>query len=131
MKNTKNNVQAILDDMRRITILTGEISSVHEASLLKWPYIIFDNINDVKINYDLSKVTFQYLGKNLREFHIHKSQDKLLSQEELDKRSNILKTWAEDMFWPNIEIKVYINEELKFKSIIDSDLETRPQMENR
>ena len=106
MKNIKNNVGGILEDMRKITLLTGEISSVHQNSLTKWPYIIFDKVEDVEIKYDLTQDTWRGFGQNWINFYISSSGQNI---EDLEKRCKTLDSWVKDMFWNEIEIKIYIN----------------------
>jgi hypothetical protein len=113
MKNVKNNVTGILEDMRKITMLTGEISSVHQNSLTKWPYIIFDDVQNVEIKYDLSQDTWRGFGQNWIQFHITASKNETL---DLEKRCEMLDSWVKDMLWNEIETTVYINESLVYPS---------------
>lgn len=114
MKNTT----AILDDMRKITILTGEISSVHEQSLTKWPYIVFDNVKDVEIKYDLSKQAQEDLKGNSVDFYITlpTEMEDTSNIEGFDFRCKTLTLWVADMFWTDIKVSVFINDKLKYKS---------------
>lgn len=112
-----NNIKEILDDMRKITILTGEISSIHEQSLKKWPYIVFDNVENVEINYDLSKNKHQDSGANLVEFHLDvlESTQNIEEIDNFKERCEALRGWVEDMFWSDIETRIYINGLLKYE----------------
>ncbi len=99
-----NNTKEILDDMRKITMLTGEISSVHEESLKNWPYITFDNVKEVKINYDLTKEYTQTNGEGFVEFDV-KAEEKeypALAYESLV-------AWVRDIFWKEIKVVVLLN----------------------
>jgi hypothetical protein len=112
-----NKLKEILDDMRKITILTGEISKIHEQSLKKWPYIVFDNLKDVEINYDLTKNRYQDSGANLVEFYLFmpKEFENTALIENFTERCEALKEWVVDMFWSDIETRIYVNGLLKYE----------------
>jgi hypothetical protein len=116
MKNTPNNAKNILQDMKKITMLTGEISNIHEKSLLTWPYIVFDNIKNVEIKYDLTKSSKLDLGYNLVEFFIFTSDDSKQNIDNFEKRCETLKQWTEDMFWSEIKVRVYTDGFLEYSS---------------
>lgn len=116
MKNIPKNAQNILEDMRKITILTGEISSIHEKSLSTWPYIVLDNVQNVEIKYDLSKATYENVGYNLIDFFVTLSDQDV---SDLEKRCETLKKWTQEMLWSEIEINVHINNTLVYST--DSD----------
>jgi hypothetical protein len=124
----KEQTQAILDDMRRITMLTGEISNVHEASLKKWPYIVFENVQSVSISYDLTKQTAIDNGYNhvVYNIFIDNPEDLLL-----ESRSKILTEWIRDMFWNEIEVKVTINKKVILHSIPNKKEENNGSNEDR
>jgi hypothetical protein len=114
MKNTVKNAESILEDMRRITMLTGEISSVHEKSLLTWPYVMFNNIENVEIKYDLSKSGHLEFGHNSIDFFITLSEENKKNIDNFEKRCETLKQWAESMLWSGIKVKVYMNDSLEY-----------------
>lgn len=100
-----NNTKEILDDMRRITMLTGEISSVHEESLKKWPYIVFDSVDSIEIDYNLSKDYTQTQGEGYVDFKIQSDSD----QGFIKMRCENLTNWVRDMFWQEIKVIVSLN----------------------
>lgn len=110
MKNTKN----ILEDMKKITILTGEISNVHEKSLLMWPYVVFDHVKNVEIKYDLSKSAHLDTGHNFVEFFVTLSEQDKQNIDKFEKRCETIKAWTEDMLWSGIEVKIYMDGFLKY-----------------
>lgn len=105
MKNENKNVQNILEDMRKITILTGTISKIHEQSLSKWPYIVFDEIGSLEVDYDLGNKDRN--GANFVNFYITSSKEE---HEDANKRCETLTSWVRDMFWKDIDVNVFINE---------------------
>ena len=101
MKNT----QEILEDMRKITMLTGEISKIHQENLKTWPYVIFNEINSVEIKYDLTKDYTKEVGEGYIEFRMESGSD----QDSIDTRCNALAAWVRNMFWNEIKIIIYNN----------------------
>lgn len=116
MKNTAKNITAILDDMRKITMLTGEISSVHEQSLKKWPYIVFDDVEDVEIKYDLSKESQKDNKGNVVDFFISLPSEDISGIQNFDSRCENMVLWVRDMFWQDIEVNIHINGLLEYKN---------------
>lgn len=115
MKNDSKNVQNILEDMRKITILTGTISKVHEQSLGKWPYIVFDDVGSLGVDYDLSKK--EKNNMNFVNFYITSSKQEY---EDLDKRCGKLTEWVRDMFWKEVDVNIFINEKNIYSNIYKS-----------
>lgn len=99
-------VEAMLEDMRKITMLTGEISSVHEESLQKWPYIIFDNVQNVEIKYDLTKEYTQETGEGYVIYRLEIPPENVPKEEEFVKLCKILTSWVRDMLWDDIKVDI-------------------------
>jgi hypothetical protein len=116
MKNTPNNTQNILEDMKKITMLTGEISNIHQKSLMTWPYVVFDSVENVEIKYDLSKSTQLAQQHNLIEFFISINQVKK-TIDNFEKRCQTLESWVENMLWSGIDVKIYINNTLEYPGV--------------
>ena len=119
MKNTTNNTKNILEDMKKITMLTGEISNIHEKSLLTWPYVVFDNIKNVEIKYDLTKSAHLELGYNLVEFFVFSSDQDRQNIDNFEKRCETLKQWTEEMFWSGVEVRVYMDGFLEYPDTLE------------
>lgn len=122
-------VEAMLDDMRKITMLTGEISSVHQESLQKWPYIVFDDVEGVEVKYDLTKTTMKSAGQNLVEFFITmpKGYEKKGVIENFDARCRNLVSWVWQMFWVDIKVMVFINGEKRYSMFKPSQNKLKAQ----
>jgi hypothetical protein len=107
-----NRAEGILEDMRKITMLTGEISSIHQESLQKWPYIVYDGVDSVEIKYDLTKEYTQETGEGYVVFNVdgQKIDDNdFQAQGELGKQGQMITLWVRDMLWSDIRVEIYIN----------------------
>ena len=107
-----NNTQQILEDMRKITMLTGEISSIHELNLKNWIFVAFDGVDSLEIDYDLTKETTTANSEGFIDFKITANKIDLndfQKQGEFGKRCDTLTAWVRDMFWPEIRVDMYLN----------------------
>ena len=109
-----NNTKEILEDMRKITMLTGEISSLHEVNLKKWPYVAFDGVQEVEIKYDLTIHRTRELGEGYVEFHL--KIDKQADNSLIKERSEMLTGWVRNMFWYEIKTVVSINDTIVYQN---------------
>ena len=117
MINNKNNVKNIIEDMKKITILTREISNIHEQSLKKWPYIVFDNISSVEIKYSLHKDNFEESFVN---FYLTSPQEDV---DNIKKRGDTISSWVRHMFWEDINISVFYNEKELYSNFFNNPKE--------
>lgn len=114
------NIEKLLEDMRNITMLTGEISSVHLLNLKNWVFIAFDNVATVEIDYDLSKAKYTSLENKSTGFVNFKltTKDPEFQQQNLQARSTTLTQWVRSMFWNDINVLIHINNVCVFKDEI-------------
>ena len=98
----------MLEDFRKITMLTGEISSVHVASLKQWPYVAFNGVQSVEVEYDLTKETTITMGEGVVNFKL--TIDEAADNKEMFKEICAVMTgWVRDRFWPEIKVVIYFN----------------------
>lgn len=103
--NIGESVEKIVEDMRKLTMLTGQLSSIHEETLYTWPLVLFDNIQNIEIKYDLTKEYTQEVGEGYIRYIID-MPDKDIDIEDFEKRCDILTGWVRDMFWKDIKVEV-------------------------
>lgn len=120
------NEKEIIDDLRRITMLTGELSSIHIKTLKMWAYVVFDNVEDLEIDYDITKTTTLEKGEGYMTFHIIAPEigiDDWKKQGEFGKRCQSLTAWVRNMFWPEIRVSMTLNGQNYYT---DSTIKTSP-----
>ncbi len=112
--------------MKKITMLTGEISSIHELNLRNWVFVAFDGVESVEINYDLTKDRTKDLGEGFVDFNLTvdpaHTVPKLLKE-----RCETLAGWVRSMFWHEIRVKVNFNGVNQFT---DSTIDLEPNPKN-
>lgn len=101
-----NDIEEILEDLRKITMLTGELSKIHEDSMRKWPYILFDEVEDIEVKYDLTKQYTQEVGEGYMKFIVNMPDHVSYEDDDFEHRCNTLTNWVRDMFWPEIKVQV-------------------------
>jgi len=107
-----SDVEKTIEDLNKIAMLTGEISSLHEKSLKTYPYIVFNGVKDFSIKYDISKDYTKENGEGYFTFDIEIEKE----QDLLDKRCENLTEWVRNLFWREIKIEIYLNGKLEYKN---------------
>ena len=118
----------LLSEMARLTALSGRISEVQERNLKMFPLVFFDGIQEVKIDYDLSYksdvLEDEISGKLIinaptRNNYIayYLTLDETKNTTDLDKRYMALEKSVRALFWTDISIEVYFNNQIKYKSV--------------
>ena len=118
MKDT----EAILKDLRNITMLTGEISSLHEKNLKTWVFVAFDGVENLEIKYDLSKDYHKEVGESYIDFYLE--VEPMAVNEKFEERCKTLTGWVRDMLWNDIKVKIFINSVNQYTNST-KDLKTR------
>lgn len=104
--NIDESVEKIVEDMRKLTMLTGQLSTVHEETLYTWPLILFHEVKNIEIKYDLTKDYTQEVGEGYVIYNIDISDNIQYTEEDFVKRSKILTDWVRDMLWNEIKVEV-------------------------
>ena len=98
--------------MRKLTMINGTLSTIHEENLQKWPYIAFGDVVEAEITYDLTKDYTSVNGEGFMSFHISTGEE----QENIVYRGDHLTSWVRDMFWNDIKVTIFLNGKEKYKN---------------
>jgi hypothetical protein len=99
-----------LDDMRKITIMTGTLSEVHVKNMNMYPFVFFDNVKSVRIEYDIDVKSSENSQSNNSYVVYHlKTKGGKKSITNLDKRLEALKNSISTLLWSGIKVSVYLN----------------------
>ena len=97
-----------LDDHRKMLTLSKQLSEFQITNLKTWPQIAFDNVLNSTVDYSfIDKDEMFYAGKVI--FRVNLSNEP--SKEEIIKRSNYLADWTRILFWTDIQVEVFVNEQ--------------------
>lgn len=93
-----------LQDLTKLVMFSGRLSSVHIKNLEAFPFIYFNDLNEAKLDYSIETTdkkqptTFSY---NLALA--------LESNDHLDKRYKALETAVRALFWKEVKVSITIN----------------------
>lgn len=98
----------ILQDLKKMVILTGEISSVHEKTLKTAPFIFFDDLAEVSLSYDIkTSADASTPGLGSRISYTLSLPEDISSDPILDKRVDALKKTVQALLWDDVEISIF------------------------
>lgn len=118
-----------IKEMAKMIVLSNRISDVHEKNIKMWPFIMFNGVSTVKIDYDLSRRDDVDIdNKNnltvkspIRNSFIayYLSMDPYYENlnPNLDKRFKALEDSVRSLFWKDISVEVFVNDIIKYKSV--------------
>jgi hypothetical protein len=104
--NIDESIEKIVEDMRKLTMLTGQLSSVHEETLYTWPLILFDNIENIEIKYDLTKEYTQEAGEGYVIYKLEIPPENVPKEIEFVRLCKILTSWVRNMLWDDIKVDI-------------------------
>lgn len=96
-------------DLTKLMLFFGRVSEVHLNNLKSFPWIFFNGLTAVNLDYDIST---KRDGQSLISYDLTVSEE----NDSLPKRFEALESAVRSLFWKEILVKVSINGEEKFKS---------------
>jgi hypothetical protein len=112
--------------MAALVLNSGRLSEFHERNLKIYPLIFFEDVKEVKIDYDLSvrhdaeldKLNNLVVKKPLQ--HCYVSYYLTLNEESnkpsLQRRFEALEISVQTLLWKNLPVEIYFNDKIVFKS---------------
>jgi hypothetical protein len=121
-----DELQETVRGMAALTLTSNRISEVHEKSMKNYPFIYFDGVSSVRIDYDLShqsdvevdKLNNVRVNSPLRHCFVayYLTLDERQLDENLKQRFAALETSTRTLFWKDLPVKIYFNERLVYES---------------
>ena len=110
-----------LKELAQLSLLANRISEIQEKNLKMFPFVFFEKVKKVKIDYDLGHAN----PENSKEVH-HKSfiayylvLDEAANHETAitpARRFTALEFSVRELFWQDIRIQVYFNDKQVYES---------------
>lgn len=97
-----------INEHRAAVAMTGNVSDFQLTNMKAWPFILFDNIKQVKVNYDFNSTNNDQetlcAGKVVYDIEFNKEPS--MVKEEVKKRLEQLKFWTKFLFWQDTEVEI-------------------------
>lgn len=120
------DIQGTVRGMAALVLNSNRISEVHEKSMKNYPFIYFEGVSGVRIDYDLSHQSDVEVDKknnikvNAPLNHCYVAYYLTLDERQLDEnikaRFRALETSTRTLFWKDLPVKIYFNERLVYES---------------
>lgn len=108
-EEVKKEESTIVDEHRKMVMMTGNLSDFQLQNLKSWPYIVFDKeiLESAKITYDFTKLIAEEeeLSPGTVQYDFNFKAGTKLNREETKKKLELLKLWVKFMFWKETEVR--------------------------
>lgn len=105
-----------LQEMAELSILANRISEIQEKNLKMFPFVFFDGVQMVKIDYDLghaiSEESKEVHHKSFVGYHIMMG----VGDDPSAARLEMLEKAVRQLFWNDIRVEIHINGKKAFES---------------
>lgn len=123
--------QEIAQEMARLTLLTNKLNDVQLQNIKMFPFVFFDGVNEVAIDYDLSNNTIIDTEEDTKNLEIdykfssetnhlrvtyHLTIDQAIQQTHMHTRFMALEGSIRNLLWKEIKVQVFINGVKAFES---------------
>lgn len=108
-EETKKEEQTIVDEHRKMVIMTGQLSDFQLTNLKQWAFIVFqENLEKANITYDFTKIVAEEeaLSPGVVQYDFYFKPGTKLVKADTKKRLEHLKTWVKFMFWKETEVRI-------------------------
>lgn len=105
----KKEEQTIVDEHRKMVMMTGNLSDFQLENLKKWPFLLFDGLEKVKVDYDFTKLIAEQeeLSPGMVTYNLHmNSNAPSLTEEVKGKKIEILTNWTKFLFWKETSVRI-------------------------
>lgn len=107
-----NKTDDIISDHRKMLIMSGNLSDFQLENMKNWPFILFDDIDSVKLNYDFTTKVLNENG-NMSEnigsgkvcYNVVRHAGFKPESSEADKIATLTQ-WTKFLFWSDTEVEV-------------------------
>lgn len=119
-------------EMAKLSLMSNSINPIQEKNLKLFPFVFFNDLESVKIDYDFSnnqtvdteedtktiEITYKFNRIDTRHFRVsyHLILKENHANDKLDKRFSALEQSVRNLFWKETKVEVYLNGTLAYAS---------------
>lgn len=115
-KKQETKESTIVDDHKKMVIMTGNLSDFQLENLKKWPFLLFDDLEAVELTYDFTKLVAEVeeLSPGTVQFNFKFKKGTKLDRAHTKKQLETLTLWTKFLFWKETEVR-FLNSGKKWK----------------
>lgn len=113
-------VREKIRDMAKLSILANRISEIQEKNLKTYPFVFFNEVKSVTIDYNLGRMQTKQASKEKEikwdtwiSYYLELDESSNPNQ---DKRFSSLEDAARTLFWNDLTVRVYFNNKKVYES---------------
>lgn len=111
-----SDIKQKLKEMAQLSVLAGRISEVQEKNMKNYPFVFFESVDSVRIDYDLghgiNEKTKQVNHKSRVSYYLTLIEE--ANSHALEKRFKALEASVRYLFWNDVIVEVYFNGKLVY-----------------
>jgi hypothetical protein len=103
--------------MAKLSLLSNRISEVQEKNLKAYPFVFFNDLKSVRIDYDVGKINDRgQLNNTSHHVTYYLELNENAINEHMDKRFFCIEEATRVLFWNDLKVRVFIDSKLAFES---------------
>lgn len=112
--------------MAKLVLVSGKISDVHMKNMQMYPFIYFNGVKEVKIDYDLSHKANALVDKDSNLTVNAPTRNNIVTyritlydnaqNENLERRFAALEASIRTLFWRDVAVEILFNDRVVYKS---------------
>jgi len=113
-----DQIKQQLREMAKLSVLANRISEIQEKNLKSYPFVFFNDVKSVKIDYDISTVDDDGKmnhGDHFIAYHLE-IDGSTPTKVGMDKRFFCIAEATRLLFWSDLKVQVFINGKLSYES---------------
>lgn len=113
-----DDLKSKLQGEAQLAIFAHRISEKQEKNMKMYPFVFFEGVTSVKIDYDLGHGVNEEKKEINHNSHVtyYLALDESLNEKALDKRYAATEAAVRAIFWKDVKVKIYFNDNLKYES---------------
>jgi len=98
--------QNVVEEHKKMVIMTGNLSDFQLKNLKTWPFLVFDGLESVEVSYDFTKLIddAETLTPGKVEFNFTFKKGTKMDRSQTKERLEQLSVWTKFLFWKDTEV---------------------------